>query len=86
MSYKLAPAEINLDSLPTTPGLSPNEMEHVYPDIICGSPIDQHVTHSHSLQPELDIMGQSVGGIGINRSARPLEDIALASAWKQASR
>lgn len=76
-SYKLASAEIDLEFLPTTPGPSPNVTEHVYPDIICGSPIDQHVTQSLSLQPELDIMGQSVGGIGINRSA----DYSKTSRW-----
>lgn len=75
--YKLASAAINLDFLPMTPGPSPNVTEHVYPDIICGWPIDQHVTQSHSLQPELDIMGQSVGGIGMNRSA----DYSKTSRW-----
>ena len=77
MNYKLASAEIKLDFLPITPGPSPNVTEHVYPDKICGWPIDQHVTQSQSLQPELEIMGQSVGGIGMNRSA----DYSKTSRW-----
>ncbi|MCJ1460518.1 hypothetical protein MMC28_010900 [Mycoblastus sanguinarius] len=67
--YKLSSAEASLCFLPSSAGPSPNVTEHLYPDILCGPPLSQHKSRNNNIEPTVEAMGASVGGVGIHNTA-----------------
>lgn len=66
---KLSSAEVQLCFLHSDTGPSPHVTEYLYPDILCGPPLSQHKAHSHNIEPNVQVMGTSVGGVGMHRNA-----------------
>ncbi len=73
--YKLSSSEIRLHFLPLTAGPSPCVTEYVYPDVLCGPPLSQRVSRNQNFEPTVEIMGTSVGGVGVHGSAEGLKTL-----------
>lgn len=73
--YKLSSSECCLRFLPLTAGPSPSVTEYIYPDVLCGPPLAQRVSRNHNLEPTVEIMGTSIGGVGVHGSAERLKTL-----------
>lgn len=68
-NYKLSSAEAHFCFLPSEKGLSPNITEHIYPDILFGPLLSQHKSRNFDIEPTVEAMGTSVGGVGVHKTA-----------------
>ena len=66
--YKLSSAEIYLCFSHSEDGPSPNVTEHLYPEIICGPPLSRHKTRNRDIEPSVEALSTSVGGVGVHNT------------------
>ena len=66
--YKLSSAEIRLCFSHSEEGPSPNVTEHLYPEILCGPPLSRHKTRNRDVEPSVEALSTSVGGVGIHNT------------------
>ena len=66
--YKLSSAEIHLCFSHSEAGPSPNVTEHLYPEVLCGPPLSRQKTRNRDLEPSIEALSTSVGGVGIHNT------------------
>ena len=66
--YKLSSAEIHLCFSHSKEGPSPNVTEHLYPEILCGPPLSRHKTRNRDIEPSVEALSTSVGGVGVHNT------------------
>ena len=66
--YKLSSAEIHLCFSHSEDGPSPNVTEHLYPEILCGPPLSRHKTRNRDIEPSVEALSTSVGGVGVHNT------------------
>ncbi|CAF9932866.1 MAG: hypothetical protein HETSPECPRED_008466 [Heterodermia speciosa] len=64
--YKLSSAEIHLCFYHSEQGPWPNVTEHLYPEILCGPPLSRHKTRTRDVEPSVEALSTSVGGVGVH--------------------
>ena len=70
---KLSSAEVNLCFLPAEasadpPLPPPNVTKHLYPQLLGGPPLSRHTSRSNDIEPTVEAMRTSVGGVGIHNT------------------
>ena len=75
--YHLSSADVTFSFLPLTYGPSPKVTEHVYPDILCGPPTSQRIVSSQKMEPTIEAMGVTAGGIGMSKSSEQVKTLQL---------
>ena len=64
--YKLSSAEIHFCFYHSVEGPSPTVTEHLYPEILCGPALSRHKTRNRDVEPTVEALNTSVGGIGVH--------------------